>query len=329
MKRRRFVILLGAAAVWSLAARAQQAADRPRRIGWLVGLAQEDPEVQRRNAIVIEALRDLGWIVGRNLHIEYEYTSAGSPRFDAQAAELVTRAPDALLVTNTPATRALQQATSNIPIIFALVLDPVASGLVPNLSRPGGNVTGFTNFEVSMAGKWLGLLKELSPNTTRVALIYNPGTAPYIGMLRSTEAAAPSYGIDIARRGVADMTELEGAIAVAGREPGTALVVFPDVFNTANHEQIVKLAARHRVPAVYPYRFFVTAGGLISYGIDTPDLFRRAAGYLDRVLKGENPGNLPVQAPNKFELALNLNTAKTLGLTVPLTLQATANEVIE
>ena len=255
--------------------------------------------------------------------------AGSSPQFEVQAAELVALAPDVLFTNSTPATRALQQATGTIPIVFALVLDPVATGIVTSLARPGGNVTGFTNFEPSMGGKWLGLLKELAPGTRKIALIFNPSTAPYVGMVQSIEAAAPNYALTIGTRGVADARELEAAIASAGRERGSALVVFPDVFNTANLERIVALAEQHRVPAIYPYRYFTVAGGLISYGIDTPDLFRRTVGYLDRVLKGEKPGDLPVQAPAKFEMTINLKTAKTLGLTVPLTLQATADEVFE
>src|SRR3984893_6129413 len=235
----------------------------------------------------------------------------------------------AMDVDNTPATRALQQATSTIPIVFALVLDPVASGVVTNLARPGGNVTGFTNFEVSMGGKWLEFLKEVSPRITRVALIFNPHTAPYVGMLRTIEAAAPSFVVDITTRGVTDATELTRAIVAAGRESGTALIVFPDIFTAAHHQQIIALATQHRLPAIYPYRYFTAGGGLMSYGIDTPDLFRRTAGYLDRVLKGEKPGSLPVQAPNKFAFIINLKTANAIGLDVPSTLIARADEVIE
>jgi putative ABC transport system substrate-binding protein len=329
LRRRELIALLGgAAAAWPLASRAQQA-DRVRRIGWLVGLAEQDPQAQSRNAVVVQALRDLGWMVGRNLHIDYRYTIGDSQHFDAQAAELIALAPDVLLANSTPATRALQQATSTIPIIFALVLDPVASGVVPNLARPSGNVTGFTNFEVSMGGKWLEFLKEVSPRITKVALIFNPRTAPYVGMLRSIEAAAPSFVVDITTRGITDATELERVIVAAGREPGTALIVFPDIFTTAHREQIIALATQHRLPAIYPFRYFTAGGGLMSYGIDTPDLFRRMAGYLDRVLKGEKPGSLPVQAPNKFELVINLKTAKAIGLDVPPMLLARADEVIE
>ena len=330
MRRREFTALLGGTAVaWPLAASAQQRMDRPRRIGWLVGLREQDPETQRRSAIVIPALRNLGWMVGRNLQIDYRYTIVDNQRFDDQAKELIALAPDVLLANNTPATRALEQATSTIPIVFALVLDPVASGVVTNLARPGGNVTGFTNFEVSMGGKWLELLKEVSPHITKVALIFNPSTAPFVGMLKTIEAAAPSFAINITKRGVTDATELEPAIAAAGSEPETALIVFPDLFTTAHHEQITALAQQYRLPAIYPYRYFTAAGGLMSYGLDSPDLFRRLAGYVDRILKGEKPGDLPIEQPNKFELVINLKTAKALGLTVPPLLLATADEVIE
>jgi putative ABC transport system substrate-binding protein len=328
VERREFVALIGAAVVWPLATRAEQP-ERMRRIGWLAGLTEQDPEAQRRNTVIVQALRDLGWIVGRNLHIDYRYMVGDSQRFDVQAAELVTLAPDVLLANSTPATRALQQATSTIPIVFAQVLDPVASGVVTNLARPSGNATGFTNFEVSMGSKWLELLKEVSPRITRVALIFNPRTAPFAGMLRSIEASAPSFAIDITTRGVSDASELEPAIVAAGREPGTALIVFPDIFTGAHHDQIVALAEQYKLPAIYPFRFFSAGGGLMSYGIDTPDLFRRMAGYVDHILKGAKPSDLPVQAPNKFELVINLKTAKALGLEIPPKLLALADEVIE
>jgi putative tryptophan/tyrosine transport system substrate-binding protein len=330
LKRRQFFSLLGgAAATWPFAVGAQPL-ERPRRIGWLMGFSEQEPEVQRRNAVLVAALRELGWIVGRNLQIDYRYLAGGGgEHFDMQAAELIALAPDVLLANNTPATQALLRTTRTVPIIFALLLDPVASGLVTNMARPGGNITGFTNFEPSMGGKWLGLLKDLSPGTSKIALIFNPRTAPYLGIMQSIEAAASAHAIDISRRGVADTTELESALAAAGREGGTALLVFPDVFTAVNRQQIVALAAQHRLPAVYPYRYFTTAGGLMSYSADVLDTLRRTAGYLDRVLRGEKAGNLPVQAPIKFELTINLKTAKQLGLTVPLTLQATADEVIE
>ena len=252
-----------------------------------------------------------------------------SQRFDAQAAELVTLAPDVLVANSTPATRAFQQATGTIPIVFAQVIDPVASGLVANLARPSGNVTGFTNFEVSMGSKWLELLKEVSPRTTKVALIFNRNTVLYAGMLRSIEGSAASLSIDIIMRGVSDATELEPSIAAAAGVPGTALIVFPDIFTGAHHEQIIVLAERYKLPAIYAYRFFAAGGGLMSYGINTPDVFRRMAGYVDRILKGAQPSDLPIQAPNKFELVINLKTAKAIGLEIPPNLLAFADEVIE
>jgi putative tryptophan/tyrosine transport system substrate-binding protein len=329
MQRREFITFVGSvAAAWPLTARAEQS-ERMRRIGWLVGFAEQDPEAQSRTTVIVRALGDLGWIVGRNLHIDYRYMVGHSQRFDVQAAELVTLAPDVLLANSTPATRALQQATNTIPIVFAQVLDPVASGLVTNLARPSGNVTGFTNFEVSMGSKWLELLKELSLRITRVALIFNRHTVPFAGMLRSIEASAASFAIDITTRGVGDATELEPAIVAAADAPGTALVVFPDIFTGAHHVQIVALAERYKLPAIYPFRFFAAGGGLMSYGIDTPDLFRRMAGYVDRILRGAKPSDLPVQAPNRFELVINLKTAKALGLEIPPKLLALADEVIE
>ncbi len=330
MRRREFIgLVAGAAAAWPLAVRAQQSANRPRRVGWLVGLDEQDPEAARRTTVVVNALQELGWTADRNLHIDYRYTSGDSQSFDAQAAELIALAPDLLMANSTPATRALQRATLTIPIVFALVLDPIATGLVKNIARPGGNITGFTNFETGMGGKWLDLLKTVTPGIAKVALIYNPTTAPYEGMLQSIEAAAPPYGIEVTTRGVKDASELEPAVAAVGREAGGALVVFPDIFNTAHQERIIALAAQYRLPAIYPYRFFTTGGGLMSYGIDTPDLFRRMAGYVDRILKGEKPGELPVQAPSKFELVVNLKTAKTLGIAIPDKILALADDVIE
>jgi putative ABC transport system substrate-binding protein len=328
VKRRDFITALGAVTALPLATRAQQG-ERMRRIGWLVGFAEQDPEAQSRTTVMVRALGDLGWIVGRNLHIDYRYMIGDSQRFDVQAADLVTLAPDLLLANSTPATRALQQATNTIPIVFAQVLDPVASGLVTNLARPSGNVTGFTNFEVSMGSKWLELLKEVAVRITRVALIFNRHSMLYAGMLRSVEAGAASLAIDIATRGVGDANELEAAILAAAAAPGTALIVFPDIFTGAHHEQIIALAERYRLPAIYAYRFFAAGGGLMSYGINTPDVFRQMAGYVDRILRGAKPSDLPVQAPNKFELVINLKTAKALGLEITPKLLALADEVIE
>jgi putative ABC transport system substrate-binding protein len=330
MRRREFITLAGAATLaWPLNARAQQQAGRPRRVGWLVGLTEQDPEAAVRTGAVVQALSEFGWTVGHNLQIDYRYTTGNSQGFDAQAAELVALAPDVLITNSTPATRALKQAIGTIPIVFALVIDPVASGLVTNLARPGGNLTGFTNFEAGMGGKWLELLKAVSPPITKAALLFNPHTTPYEGMLRSIEAAAPPFAIEITTRGVTDVAELESAIVTAGRDAGTALIVFPDIFNTAHQEQIIALASQYRLPAIYPYRYYTAAGGLMSYGIDTPELFRRMAGYVDRILKGAKPGDLPVQAPDKFELVINLKTAKAIGVTLPPTMLSLADEVIE
>jgi putative tryptophan/tyrosine transport system substrate-binding protein len=329
MRRREFIGLVGGAAAWPVVTQAQQS-ERMRRIGWLVGFAEQDPEAQSRTTVMVRALGDIGWIVGRNLHLDFRYKVGDSQRFDVQAAELVALAPDVLLANSTPATRALQQATNTIPIVFAQVLDPVVSGLVTNLARPNGNVTGFTNFELSMSSKWLELLKQVSLRITKVALIFNRNTMElFAGMVRTIEANAASLEIDISTRGVSDATEFEPVIVAAAGAPGTALIVFPDIFTGAHHEQIVALAERYKVPAIYPYRYFAAGGGLMSYGIDTPDLFRRMAGYVDRILRGAKPSDLPVQAPNKFELVINLKTAKALGLEIPPKLLALADEVIE
>ena len=328
MRRREFIGLVGGAAAWPFGARSEQS-ERIRRIGWLVGFAEQDPEAKSRTTVMVRALGDLGWIAGQNLQIEFRYMVGNSQRFDLQAAELVALAPDLLLANSTPATRALQQATSTIPIVFAQVIDPVASGLVTNLARPSGNVTGFTNFEVSMGSKWLELLKEVSVRINRVALIFNRNSVLYAGMLGSVEASAASLAIDITTRGVGDAIELEPAIMAAAGAPGTALIVFPDIFTGAHHEQIIDLAERYKLPAIYAYRFFAAGGGLMSYGINTPDVFRRMAGYVDRILRGAKPSDLPVQAPNKFELVINLKTAKALGLEISPKLLAYADEVIE
>jgi putative tryptophan/tyrosine transport system substrate-binding protein len=331
MNRRAFITAFGGVAAFSLLrplVTHAQHAERPKRIGWLVGLPEEDPEVQRRKTALIGALQDLGWTVGRNLQIDYRYTSNGQT-LDTQAPELIALSPDLLIANSTPGTRALQQATGTIPIVFAGLVDPVASGVVANLARPGGNVTGFMSFEASIGAKWLELLKRISPATGKVALIFNQSTAPYQDILRSIEAAAPGFGITITARGVADADRLGAAIAAAGRENGAALIVFPDITNTAHFKEIVTSAAQAKVPAVYPYRFFTTGGGLMSYGAETPDLMLGLAGYIDRILKGTKAGELPVQAPDKFQLVINTKTAKALGLNVPDSLLALADEVIE
>ncbi len=328
--RRQLISALGGAvAAWPLATHAQVQATRPRRVGWLVGLTEKDPEASVRINAVLKTLQELGWTVGRNLQIDYRYTAGDSDHLDAQAAELIALAPDVLITNSTPGARALKKATSTIPIVFALVIDPITSGLVTSLARPGGNITGFTNFEASMGGKWLELLKTVSPRISKVALIFNPKTTSYEGMLRSIDAAAAPFPIEVTTRGVANAAELESAIAAAGSDAVTALIAFPDIFNTMHQEQIIALAKQHRTPAIYPYRYFAAGGGLMSYGIDTPDLFRQVAEYVDRILKGSKPADLPVQLPTKFELVLNLKTARELGLVIPDRLIALADQVIE
>jgi putative ABC transport system substrate-binding protein len=329
MKRREFITLLGgAAAAWPAMARAQTA-DPIRRIGVMMPLAESDSETQVRIAALRESLRKLGWIEGRNLRIDYRWGVSDPERARTVAKELVGLIPDVILPSTTQMLAAVQAETHSIPIVFVNVSDPIGTGLVASLARPGGNVTGFTNFEYATGGKWLEILKEIAPAVTRVALIANlknPNTALY---MRTIEPAAPGLGLHLSVAGVNDVAEIERAIEASAREAKVGLLIMPDPLTIAHRELIVALAARHGLPVAYPYRYFVTIGGLFSYGIDSTDLYRRAASYVDRILKGANPGDLPIQQPTKFELAINLKTAKALGLTVPLTLQASADEVIE
>jgi putative tryptophan/tyrosine transport system substrate-binding protein len=330
MRRRQFIALLGgAAASRPLVARAQQP-DRMRRIGWLVGLRESDPEAQRRTAAFVQELEHLGWTPGGNIQIDYRWLSDSVERNETYAQELTALKADVLVASSTPAVKALRQKTGTAtPIVFAIVTDPVSSGLVTSLASPGGNTTGFTNFEFNMGGKWLEVLKTAAPAVTKVALIYNPKTTPYAGYLRSIETSAPSLGVELIARGVADVAEIAPVIATAGASANGGLIVFPDFFTTANNELIIAAAAQNRVPAIYPYRYFAANGGLMSYGVNTAEEFRRAAGYVDRILRGANPSELPVQAPTKFELVINLTTAKALGLDVSYSLLARADEVIE
>ncbi len=328
MKRREFLgVMGGAAAAWPVAVRAQQPA-RMRRIGILLTIAESDPEAHNRIGPFQQGLQELGWIEGHNIKIDYRFTSGLADRLQAQATELVASAPDVILVNSTPATTALHQATRTIPIVFAQIIDPIAAGVVESLAKPGGNVTGFTSFEFAIAGKWLELLKEVAPNLAHVTVLLTPGVT-YMGLLRVAEKTAKQLGVRLASSNVADAAQIELAIAASAREPNGGLIVLPTPLTTVHRDVIVTLAARHRLAAVYPFRYFVTDGGLISYGVYLPELYRRSASYVDRILKGENPANLPVQAPTKFELFINLKTAKALGLTVPPTLLALADEVIE
>jgi putative tryptophan/tyrosine transport system substrate-binding protein len=327
MRRRDFIGIFGSAAAWPLAARAQT--KRMRRIGVLMGLVVDDPEAQSRVAAFENGLRELGWVKERNLSIEYRWAGDGNVLRD-HAAELLATAPDLILANSTPVTTALREQSRAVPIVFTQVTDPVGQGLVPNLAQPGGNVTGFTSFEYSIGTKWLEALKQTAPHLTRVALIFNPESAPFADLfLRPVEAAAPSFSVVPIAAAVRDPADVDRVFDALAREPNGGLMVLPDISMANYRKAIIALAARHRLPAVYPYRYFAASGGLMSYGIDGTDVFRRAAGYVDRILKGTSPGELPIQAPTKYELVINLKTAKALGIEVPPTLLARADEVIE
>jgi putative ABC transport system substrate-binding protein len=329
MKRRDFITLLGSAAAWPLAARAQQP-DRVRHVGVLMGIAETNPDGKARITAFRNGLQALGWNEGRNIHIEYRWSAGDTDRAMAFAGELLELTPDVLLATASPPLAALVQKTRTIPIVFLQVSDPVGQGFVQSLARPGGNVTGFANFEFSMMGKWLEFLKEVAPSVNRVVLLFNPDTAPYAeNFLRLAVSAAPSFDVELVASPVHDNVEIEDAVVALARKPGGGVIVIPDTFITVRTDLIVSLSARHRLPAVYPNRLFADSGGLMSYGVENVDLYRRAASYVDRILRGEKPADLPVQQPTKFELVINLKTAKALGLTVPLTLQVGADEVIE
>jgi putative tryptophan/tyrosine transport system substrate-binding protein len=328
MKRRAFITLLGGAvAAWPLAARAQQP-ERMRRIGVLVTLAEGASGTKAWLTAFQEGLRQLGWTHG-NIRIDYRWGGNDRQRLRTYAVELVQMAPDVILCSGVPALAALHRETSTLPIVFAQVSDPVNLGFVPNLAHPGGNVTGFAVFEHAIGGKWLELLKDTAPSTTGVAVVFdpdNPLQAPY---LQAIEAAAPSFGIHLTPVGARNAAEIERAIAAFAQRQNGALIAVPNAVIFLHRDLIIALAARHRLPAVYPYREFTTTGGFISYGVDLPDQYRRAAGYVDLILKGAKPGELPVQLPSKFELVVNLKTAKALGLTIPEPFLQHADEVIE
>jgi putative ABC transport system substrate-binding protein len=329
MKRRTFIALLGGvAAVWPLAVRAQQG-DRVRRIGLLMGTA-DDREGQARVTALKQELQELGWTDGGNIQIETRFGGADIGRIRADAAELVALAPDVLVGGGTPVVRALRQATSSIPIVMAAVLDPVEQGLVSSLAHPGGNITGFMLIDFQMVGKWLEMLKEAAPGVSRAVLMFNPDAAPhYYVYLRSFEAVPRSIAVEVTAAPVRDTAEVEMVLAKLGRQPGGGLIVAPDVFTIVHYPLFIRLAQQHRLPAVYAYRTYVAEGALMSYGPDPYDNFRRSASYVDRILKGAKPADLPVQQPTKFELAINLKIAKALGLQIPDKLLALADEVIE
>jgi putative tryptophan/tyrosine transport system substrate-binding protein len=330
MRRREFIVALGGGVLaWPLIARAQEQPSGVRRVGWLGVAPLSDPIIQRHVRAFKQAFEHLGWTEGRNLLIDYRWRGGDVDQVPPLAKELVSSAPDVLVVYNTPGLAALRRETQTIPIIFVGVSDPVGQGFVASLAHPGGNITGFTDIDPTMASKRLELLKEIAPGVARVAFIFNPKFPYSVSVLRSIEAAAPSFAVKVTAAPVHDASEIEHAITVAGREPNGGLIVDEDAFNFTHRELIVALAAQHRLPAVYPYRSFFGIGGLLSYGVDFGGLFRQAAVYIDRIFKGAKPADLPVQQPSKFELFVNLKTAKDLGLTVPRSLLVLADEVIE
>ena len=328
MNRRELISLLGAATTWPFGARAQSS-ERIRRIGVLIGLGANDPEAKPRVAALEEGLAQAGWVKDRNLRIEYRWAD-NADALRSYATELVAMAPDAVLASSTPVTIAFKNLHADLPIVFVQVTDPVGEGLVASLGHPGGHLTGFTSFEFSVGTKWLETLKQVAPRVRRVGLLFNPQTAPFADLfVRPMQAASSSFDLTLKLMGSPAFAEIEVMVAAFAHEPDGALIVLPDLSAFNYREGLIALAARHRLPAIYPFRVFVASGGLLSYGTDSAHVFRSAASYVDRVLKGEKPANLPVQAPSKYELAINLKTAQTLGLDVPPMLLALADEVIE
>jgi len=329
VRRREFIALLGGAAVgWPLSARAQQT-QQMRRVGMLVTLAADDPEAQAWMAGFLQGLQELGWVVGRNVQIEARFNLLDAEHVRSAAAELVALAPDVIVTIGGSTVGLLQQATRSIPIVFALVPDPVGAGFVASLARPGGNTTGFTNFEYGMSGKWLELLTRVAPSTTRAAVLRDPSIPSGIGQFAAIQAVAPSLRVECSPIDVRTAEEIERAITEVTRMPNGGLIALPNGLVQKHRDLIIMLAAQRRIPAVYPFRFFVASGGLISYGPDDIEQFRQVATYVDRILKGTKPSDLPVQAPTKYETVINLKTAKALGLTVPPALLAIADAVIE
>jgi putative ABC transport system substrate-binding protein len=327
MRRREFLGLVGGAATWPVASKAQQG-ERVRRVGILNILGSDDPEGQARRAVFEQTLEQMGWTVGRGLKIETRQVGSDTDRLRRYAAELVALAPDVIFSIGSLPVASLQQATRTIPIVFMNVTDPVGAGIVESMAHPGGNITGFSNFEYTMSGKWAELLKQIAPNVTRALVFRDPTSAAGIGQFAAVRSVAQSFGVELTPVNVRDTDEIERAVATFARSGNGGVIVTTG--GTAAHRKLfISLAARHKLPSVYPYRYYAIDGGLISYGPNTHDPVRRAAGYVDRILKGEKPADMPVQAPTKFELVVNLKTAKALGLTIPQSLLATADEVIE
>jgi putative ABC transport system substrate-binding protein len=328
IRRREFITLLGgAAAAWPLVARAQQG-ERVRRIAVLMPFVAGDPEAQVRSTVFAQTLQELGWTVGRNLQIDYRFAGGEADRVRQYAAELVALAPDVIMTVGSITVAPMQQATRTIPIVFTNLADPVGAGIVQSLARPGGNATGFTNFEYSMSGKWVELLKQIAPHVRRAAVLRDPTAAAGIGQFAAIQGVAQSLGVELLPVAVRDTTELERSMAALARSANSGMIVTAGGTGF-RRDLIIKLASRHKLPAVYPFRYYAKDGGLMTYGPDTLDPVRRATEYVDRILKGEKPADLPVQAPVKYELAINLKTARMLGLTVPPSLLALADEVIE
>ena len=328
MRRRECITLLGGAAAWPLAAHAQQG-ERMRRIGVLMGLAADDAEGQARIAAFVQALQGLGWSNGRNVRIDIRRGAGDAERSRSYAAELVALTPDVILASGGTVVGPLLQATRTVPIVFTQTPDPVGAGFVASLARPGGNATGFTTFEYGISAKWLELLKQIAPRVTRAAVLRDPATPQGVGQFATIQAVAPSFGVELSPVTMRDADEIERNVTAFARSSNGGLIVTSSGLAAVHRDLVIMLAARHKLPAVYPFRYHASGGGLISYGADSIDPYRQAAGYVDRILKGEKPADLPVQAPTKYVLVINLNTAKALDLEVPPTLLARANEVIE
>jgi putative tryptophan/tyrosine transport system substrate-binding protein len=328
MRRREFLGTIGGALAWPIAANAQQGA-RIRKIGALMGYPEGDPQAQANVIALRQGLQSLGWIEGRNVQIDYRWAGGDSDKARAFARELIGMTPDVIVPSTNQVTRIVQQETRTIPVVFAFVGDPVGSGFVMSLSRPGRNITGFANFDNSIGSKWIELFKEIAPGADRVGFIFNPDAAPNVGFFHSAESAAPSLKIKLAALAVRDATDIEQGITAFASEPNGGLIVAPHAVTLGNRKIIIELAVRHRLPVVYSDRYFVESGGLVSFGNNSADLFRRAASYVDLILKGAKPADLPVQLPTKFELVVNLKAAKALDLTIPESFLLRADQVIE
>ena len=327
MRRREFIVLVGSAAAWPLVARAEN--DKMRHVGVLFNLSADDEEAQHYLAAFAQELQRLGWTIERNVQINYRWGAGDAEKYRKYATELAGLSPDVLVASNTSTVRALQRAARTVPIVFASAVDPVGGGLVASLARPGGNITGFSAFEFGLSGKWLELLREMAPGVSRVAVLRDPTTTGGSGQFGALRAAAPASGMDVVPVDIHDPAEIERSLAAFARKPNGGMIVVSGALANVHRNVIVKLAAAKRLPAVYPFRLFAAAGGLMSYGNDRLEPWRGAAGYVDRILKGEKPSDLPVQAPTKFELVINLKTAKALDLNVPPSLLARADQVIE